>query len=159
MNFCVHRKIVRFALSVLGASMLFFSAGVLPAQAQHPNNWTLFGGALFSPSGFEMGGGLGMGITNNVFFEPTIAFGRAGSEGVFSLDGSFEYVFHLSDTRVRPYALGGVGLAQFGGKTHGSPIVGFGAFFPLSGGFSIRPEVRIAGDGLSRFTIGISKSF
>lgn len=132
----------------------------LPAWGQSTGNWTLFGGALLSnPSGFVVGGGLGLNLTRHVDFEPTIAFGRKGGNGVFTLDGSFLYNFHLSNTRIVPYVLGGVGLAEIGGITHGSPIVGFGARFPLHDGFYVRPEVRIAGDGLSRFTIGISKSF
>lgn len=147
-------------LRVWGGTLLLAVLSVLPCQAQRANNWTLFGGALLSsPSGFVIGGGLGLHLTPNVSFEPTLAIGRKGGEGVFTLDGSFSYIFHLSDTRIRPYVLGGVGLAQIGGTTHGSPIAGFGAYFPLENGFFIRPEVRIAGDGLSRFTIGISKSF
>jgi hypothetical protein len=132
----------------------------LPSWGQSTGNWTLFGGALLgSPSGFAAGAGVGFHLTPHVDFEPTIAFGRKAGAGLFSLDGSFLYNFHLSSTRVVPYVLGGVGLAEFGGTTHGSPIVGFGARSPLHHGFYIRPEVRLAGNGLSRFTIGISKSF
>ncbi len=160
MHWRKNRKFSIFGFGLPAALLLLALSGE-PCLAQHANNWTLFGGALLSsPSGFVLGGGLGLHVTPNVYFEPTLALGRKDSHGLFSLDGSFEYVFHLSDTRIRPYVLGGVGLAQIGGDTHGSPIIGVGAFFPLaSGGISIRPEVRVAGDGLSRFTIGISKSF
>ncbi len=144
-------------LAVIGCALLS-----LPAAAQGPGEGsiTFFGGALFGePSGFAAGVGLGLPVTGNVGFEPTVALGRSGHSNVFTLDGSFLYNFHLSDTRVVPYVLGGVGLAQWGGSTHGSPIVGIGIRLPLGGGTWIRPEIRAGDHGLGRFTIGISKSF
>ncbi len=137
---------------------LFWCAGSL--RAQDPGTYTFFGGALLgSPSGFAVGAGLGFDLTHNVTFEPTVALGRTGNDNMFSLDGSFLYNFHLSDTGIVPYVLGGVGLAQFGNETHGSPILGFGARFPLHNGWQLRPEVRFADHGLARFTFGLSHSF
>lgn len=131
-----------------------------PAMAQEVRSYSLFGGALLgSPNGFGAGAGLGIGVTRNITFEPTVLFGRQGGSGVFTLDGSFLYHFHLSDTRVVPYILGGVGLAQYAGSTHGSPIIGGGVAFPLHDGWQVRPEVRVGTHGLSRFTIGLTKTF
>lgn len=144
-------------LALLGCALLS-----LPAAAQHPGDgsFTFFGGALLgSPSGFVAGVGLGLPVTTNVSFEPTLSLGRSGHSNVFTLDGSFLYNFHLSDSGVVPYVLGGVGLAQWGSSTHGSPIIGIGARFPIGGDTWIRPEIRAGDHGLGRFTIGISKSF
>lgn len=144
-------------LAVIGCALLS-----LPAAAQRPGEGsiTFFGGALFGePSGFAGGVGLGLPVTGNVSFEPTIALGRSGHSNVFTLDGSFLYNFHLSGSHVVPYVLGGVGLAQWGGSTHGSPIIGMGIRFPLGNDTWIRPEIRAGDHGLGRFTIGISKSF
>jgi hypothetical protein len=131
-----------------------------PAVAQNVHSATFFGGALLgSPNGFGAGAGLGISLTRNVSFEPTFLFGRQGGDGVFTLDGSFLYHFHLSDSRLVPYLLGGVGLAEYDGHTHGSPIIGGGIAFPVDNGWQIRPEVRIGTHGLSRFTIGLTKTF
>ena len=146
-----------FLMAIMGCALLS-----LPAAAQHPNDgsFTFFGGALLgSPSGFGGGVGLGIPLTTNASFEPTVALGRSGHSNVFTLDGSFVYNFHLPDSGIVPYVLGGVGLAQWGGSTHGSPIIGIGARFPLGGDTWIRPEIRAADHGLSRFTIGITKTF
>lgn len=131
-----------------------------PAAAQSVRSFSFFGGALLgSPNGFGAGAGLGIGITRNVSFEPTILFGRQGGSGVFTLDGSFLYHFHLRDSRISPYLLGGVGLAEYDDSTHGSPLIGAGVAFPLSDGWQIRPEVRVGTHALSRFTIGLTKTF
>ena len=142
---------------VLGCAVLS-----LPAMAQHAGDGevTFFGGALLgSPSGFVAGAGLGFGLTPHVSFEPTVALGRSGHSNVFTLDGSFLYNFRIPDSRISSYVLGGVGLAQWGGSTHGSPIIGAGLRFPIGEGAYIRPELRFGDHGLGRFTIGLSKSF
>lgn len=147
--------------SLLACLVLLVALGcVRPATAQNVRSYTLFGGALLgSPNGFGAGAGLGIGVTQNITFEPTILFGRQGGAGVFTVDGSFLYHFHLSDSRLAPYILGGVGLAQYEGSTHGSPIIGAGIAFPLHDGWQVRPEVRVGTHGLSRFTIGLTKTF
>lgn len=132
----------------------------LPLQAQNVGSVTFFGGAVLgTPSGFEGGAGLGLNVTRNVTFEPTFAVGHTGDFNVFTLDGSFLYNFRLQHGQPIPYILGGVGLAQFGGDTHGSPLIGAGIRFPISNGWQIRPEIRWGTHGLSRFTIGLTKTF
>lgn len=128
--------------------------------AQGPARYTVFGGALLgSPSGFVGGAGLSFALTHNFTFDPSAAIGRAGHTGLFTLDGSFHYEFHPDDEAFIPYVLAGVGLAQWGSDTTGSALIGVGARIPLHNGLWIVPEVRAGGHGLSRFTIGISKSF
>jgi len=132
----------------------------LAGSAQSPVRYTFFGGALLgSPNGFAAGGALNFAINRNVSFEPSLALGRSGNEGLFTADGVFHYDFHLDDEAIIPYLLGGVGLAQWGSATHGSAIIGVGARIPLGHGTWLVPEVRGATHGLARFTIGISKSF
>ncbi|MGH9540539.1 MAG: hypothetical protein ACRD2H_01490 [Terriglobales bacterium] len=133
---------------------------MLPLGAQNVSTATFFGGAILGdPSGFQGGAGLGFGITHNVSFEPSFAIGRTGGVNVFTLDGVFDYNFHLQHGQPIPYILGGVGLAQYANSTHGSPIVGGGVRFPISDGWQIRPEIRWGTHGLSRFTIGLTKTF
>lgn len=140
------------------AGLLLFSSGL--AAAQGSTGWTLFAGAVTQPSsGFAAGGGVFLKVAPKVYFEPTFSLGQVGHDGLFTLDGSFRYMFHLQGSQIKPYVLGGVGLSEFDGSTHGSPIVGVGARFPTSGGWAIEPEFRIAGDGLGRFTIGLVKTF
>ncbi|MGH9412514.1 MAG: hypothetical protein ACRD0Y_02130 [Terriglobales bacterium] len=132
----------------------------LPALAQRPARYNIFGGALLgSPSGFAAGGELIFPINRHVSFVPSAALGRSGHTGLFTLDGTFRYAFHLDDEAFIPYLLGGVGLSQWGSATHGSGIIGAGVRFPIGHEMWIVPEVRAADHGLARFTIGFSKSF
>ncbi|MGH9534649.1 MAG: hypothetical protein ACRD2E_07300 [Terriglobales bacterium] len=143
-----------------GLILLVGLAFTRPAAAQNVQSVTFFGGALLgSPNGFGAGAGLGISVTHNVSFQPTFLVGRQGGVGIFTLDGSFLYHFHISNSRLVPYLLGGVGLAEYGNSTHGSPIVGGGIEFPVRDGWQIRPEVRLATHGLSRFSIGLTKTF
>lgn len=154
-QFPMFRKLPVLGLLLFGCLLL-----MRPAAAQNVGSVTFFGGALLgSPTGFAGGAGLGLNVTHNITFEPTFAIGRAGHENVFTLDGSFLYNFHLQDGEPTPYILGGVGMSQYGGATHGSPLIGAGVRFPLHNGWQLRPEVRVGTHGLSRFTIGLTRTF
>jgi hypothetical protein len=136
----------------------FAMSGILSAQG--PGRYTFFGGAVLgSPSGFVGGAGVSFGLTHNLTFDPSVAIGRSGHSGLFTLDGSFHYEFHPDDAAFVPYVLAGVGLAQWGSDTSGSALIGVGARIPLHHDMWIVPEVRAGAHGLGRFTIGISKSF
>lgn len=133
---------------------------MLPLHAQNQTTANFFGGAILgTPSGFAGGVGLGLPVTSNVTFEPSFAVGHTGHVNVFTLDGVFDYNFHLRDEKPVPYVLGGVGLAQYDSTTHGSPLIGAGVRFPVANGWQIRPEIRWGTHGLSRFTIGFTKTF
>ncbi|MGH9394580.1 MAG: hypothetical protein ACRD1E_10455 [Terriglobales bacterium] len=140
--------------------LVLLAGMALPGLAQGPVRYNFFGGALLgTPNGFTAGAGLTFALHHNISFDPTVAVGRSGHAGLFTLDGSFRYEFHPDDEAIIPYLLVGVGLAQWGSATHGSGIVGVGARFPIGHNTWIVPEVRGATHGLARFTIGISKSF
>jgi hypothetical protein len=152
----------KVALSVWLLALFFISPRLSQAQKKGggANSVTFFGGALFGDgNGFGVGAEVSFPLTNNVDFEPSLLIGRIGDNSMFSLDGSFLYNFRIRDSKIVPYVLGGVGLAQFGSATHGSPIIGAGARFPLNGSTEIRPEIRAGTAGLARFTIGITKRF
>lgn len=141
-------------------AVLALTMALLPALASAQARFDVFGGAVLgSPSGFLAGGDLIFPINHNVSFVPSAAVGRSGDTGLFTLDGTFRYAFHLDDEAFVPYILGGVGMSQWGSTTHGSGIIGVGVRFPVGHGVWIVPEVRAADHGLARFTIGFSKSF
>ena len=138
--------------------LTLLAALTLPAWGQ--SRYTVFAGALLgSPSGFAVGAGVNFPINHTVSFEPSVAVGRSGHQGLFTADGVFHFTLHPDDEAFTPYLLGGVGLAQWGSATHGSVIGGVGAYIPIGHGVWITPEVRAGERGLARFTIGISKSF
>ena len=122
-------------------------------------------------SGFNVGGGIGYHLTRKLKIEAEvnrIPFEREFSSGVrtegTSVFVNANAVYHFSDSRARPYVIGGVGLlhyknrSDFSAETPPDRSTSNGFAYNFGGGIkgyltkklSIRPEVRLYSGNLNR---------
>ena len=141
------RPVARFALLAVAVVLLAFGAS--PAAAEVSGGLRV--GFSSSPDQFLAGGQLNLDpISEHVYIVPSAEAGFGDDAFTISANGDVQYRFDVQDSKVRPYAGGGVSLYyvnldnDFGGGSDtnvGVSILG-GIFFGKDSGHPMFAEVK-----------------